>query len=68
MRIYQGRLILIIPMYNVDHACAYDLDWYDDGGDDADELDGAPRELTTRGFLFMVGIWVSFFNFNFPFC
>jgi hypothetical protein len=59
VRIYQGRLILIIPMHNVDHPCAYDLGWYDDGGDDADELDGVPREHTTLGILFLVAIWVS---------
>ena len=61
VRIYQGWLILIIPMHNVYQPCAYDLDWYDDCGDDADELDGGPREHTTREILFLVGIWVSLF-------
>ena len=73
VRIYQGRVILIIPMHNVDHPCAYDFDWYDDGGDDADELDGISREHTTWGILSLVGIWVSlvsifFFSFLFFFC
>ena len=72
VRIYQGRVILIIPMHNVDHPCAYDFDWYDDGGDDADELDGISREHTTWGILSLVGIWVSlvsifFFSFLFFF-
>jgi hypothetical protein len=53
------RLILIIHMRNVDQPCAYDLDWYDDGGDDADERDGAPREHATPEILFLVGISVS---------
>ena len=61
MCIYQGWLIFIIPRHNADHACAYDIDWYDDGGDDADELDGGPREQATPGFLFLLGIWVSSF-------
>ena len=59
MRIYQGGLVFIISMYNVDHPCADDIDWYDDGGYGADELDGVPREQATRGILFLVGIWVS---------
>jgi hypothetical protein len=26
-------------MHNTDHPCASDIDWYDDGGCSADELD-----------------------------
>ena len=48
LRIYQGRLIFIFPMHNAYHPCAYDIDWNDHGGDDADELDGVPREQVTR--------------------
>jgi len=61
VRTCQGRLIFIIPMHNAGHPCAYDLDWYDDGGDNADELDGGPGEQATREILFLVGIWVGFF-------
>lgn len=56
-------------MHDVGHPCAYDFDWYDDGGDDADELDGTPREHFTCGILSLVGIWVSLvsiFIFIFP--
>lgn len=68
MRIYQGRLVLLIHIHNVGQPCAYDFNWYDDGGDNADELYGVPREHTSYEILFLVGIWVSLFDFDFPSC
>ena len=68
MRIYQGRLVLLIHIHNVGQPCAYDFNWYDDGGDNADELNGVPREHTSYEILFLVGIWVSLFDFDFPSC
>ena len=46
--IYQGCLVFIIPRHNADHPCAYDIDWYVDGGDDADDFDGVARKQVTQ--------------------
>jgi len=57
--IYQSRLIYVVRMDTSNIPCAYDLEGYDDRGDDADADNGGTREQTTWESLCVVAIWVS---------
>ena len=53
------RFIFNIRRDTGDKSCAYDLDGYDDRGDDEIAVDGRTREEAARASVFVVGIWVS---------